>query len=124
MPGITPLYNVKLQSSLNLASRPLTATNPAKRFILKDIGAANKVIDVTDMGRLLKFTGNRIITLNSDITGVINGDTFTATTDGTNISIDGTAISTVFSSFDSSYRNAIAQFIYVGSNIWIIINAN
>lgn len=122
MPGITPLYNVKLQSSLNLASRPLTATNPAKRFILKDIGAANKVIDVTDMGRLLKFTGNRIITLNSNITGVVAGDTFTVTTDDTSISTFGTAA--VNSSFDGSYINAILQFIYVGSNTWIIINAN
>jgi hypothetical protein len=121
MPGITPLNNVKLQSSLNLASRPLTATNPAKRFILKDIGATNKVIDVSDMSRLLKFTGNRTITLNTNITGVVAGDTFTATTDS-NLGFDGTAAR--LNTFSANTADNVYQCIYVDSNTWIIINAN
>lgn len=120
MPGSTPLYNVKLQSSLDLASKTLTATNPAKRFILKDIGAVNKVIDVTDMGRLLKFTGNRTITLNNNITGVVAGDTFTATSNS-NIAFDGSA--TRHDSY-TSLLDSITQCIYLGDNTWIILASN
>jgi hypothetical protein len=123
MPGITPLLNVKLQSSLNLASKPLTATNPAKRFILKNVVGLTKVIDVTDIGKLLNFTGNITVTLNSNITGVVAGDTFTLTTDGNSINTDGTH-ATLYNSFSGVYINNIVQFIYVGSNNWIVINSN
>jgi hypothetical protein len=125
MPGITPLLNVKLQSSLNLASKPLTATNPAKRFILKNVSGTTKVIDVTDMSRLLKFEPvfGLTITLNADLAGVVAGDTFTVTANTSSITPNGTAAA-VYNSFFDVYNDAIVQFIYVGSNTWIIINAN
>lgn len=124
MPGITPLLNAKLQSSLNLASKPLTATNPAKRFILKNVSGGTKVIDVTDMSRLLKFEpGSVTVTLNADLAGVVAGDTFTVTANTSTINTNGTAAA-VYNSFYDLYYDAIVQFIYVGSNTWIIINAN
>lgn len=121
MPSVTPLYNAKLQSSLDLNNKPLLNTNPAKRFILKNIGATNKVIDVSDMSRLLKFTGNRTVTLNTNITGVVAGDTFTATSDGS-LYFDGTAAR--LNTFSGNTADNVYQCIYVGSNTWIIINAN
>jgi hypothetical protein len=121
MPGTTPLYNAKLQSSLDLNNKGLTGNNAAKRFIFKEIGATGKVIDVSDMGRLLRFSGNRIITLNNNIAGVTAGDTFTATTDS---SIDWNGTANIFNSFYDSYSNSIIQFIYTGSNNWFVINSN
>ena len=121
MPGTTPLYNTKLQSSLDLNNNGLTGNNAAKRFIFKEIGATGKVIDVSDMGRLLRFSGSRIITLNNNIAGVTAGDTFTATTDSA-INWNGTA--NIFNSFYDSYANSIIQFIYTGSNNWFVINSN
>jgi len=122
MPSISPLYNAKLQSSLDLNTQPLVGTNPAKRFILKNIGAANRVVDVSDMSRLLKFSGSRTITLNNNITGVVAGDTFTLGTDSGSIFFVGTA--TLRNYFSGSYFENIIQCVYVGSNTWIIINAN
>jgi ribulose kinase len=122
MPSVSPLYNAKLQSSLNLNTQPLAGTNPAKRFILKNIGAANRVVDVSDMSRLLKFSGSRTITLNNNITGVVAGDTFTLGTDSSAMFFAGTA--TLLNYFSGSYFENIIQCVYVGSNTWIIINAN
>lgn len=102
-------------------TQPLLNTNPAKRFILKDIGAADKVIDVSDMSRLLKFNGSRTVTLNTNITGVVAGDTFTVTCAST-MTFAGTA--TRLNTFDASAADNVYQCIYVGSNTWIIINAN
>ena len=121
MPSISPLYNAKLQSSLNLNTQPLVGTNPAKRFILKDIGAANRVIDVSDMSRLLKFTGASTITLNNNIAGVVTGDTFTVTAN-TNLTFAGTA--TRLNSITGVSVDTITQCVYVGNNTWILINAN
>jgi ribulose kinase len=121
MPSISPLYNVKLQSSLDLNTQSLARTNSAKRFILKNLGAGNRIIDASDISRLLKFNGARTITLNNNIVGVVAGDTFTATTD-TIFYFDGSA--TRLNSFVDSTSDAIYQFIYVGNNTWIIINAN
>lgn len=121
MPGTTPLYNLQLQSSLNLNNQVLTATTPAKRFVEKSIGAANKTIDISDMGRLLKFSGDRTIILNSNISGIVAGDTFTVSSD-LNLNFTGTAVK--LPCFSDSYSNAITQLVYVGSNTWFILNAN
>ncbi len=122
MPGTTPLYNLQLQSSLNLNNQVLTATTPAKRFVEKSIGAANKTIDISDMGRLLKFSGARTITLNNNISGVTAGDTFTASSDS-NLSYAGSATK-IDSLIGSPVDDSIIQFIYTGSNTWFILNAN
>jgi hypothetical protein len=122
MPGTTPLYNVKLQSSLNLNSQGLTGTNSAKRFVVKDVGATGKTIDVSDMSRLLKFSGARTITLNNNISGVTAGDTFTASSDS-NLSYAGSATK-IDSLIGSPVDDSIIQFIYTGSNTWVILNAN
>lgn len=122
MPGVAPLYNTKLQSSLDLNSQALIDTNAAKRFILKDIGANNKIIDASDMGRLLKLTGIRVITLNNNISGIEAGDTFTVTNSTNNLSLTGSA--TRYYSFYDTIANSALQFIYIGDNIWIILNTN
>lgn len=121
MPGTTPLYNLQLQSSLNLNNQVLTATTPAKRFVEKSIGAANKTIDASDMGRLLKFSGARTITLNNSIAGIAAGDTFTVYSDS-NLNFTGTAVKLLC--FSDSYYSAITQLVYAGSNTWFILNAN
>lgn len=121
MPGTTPLYNVTLQSSLNLNSQGLTGTTPAKRFVEKNIGAANKTVDASDMGRLLKFTGSRVLTFNSNISGVTAGDTFTVYS-GSGMTYAGAA--TIINSLYENSSYGIAQLVYVGSNTWLIINAN
>jgi hypothetical protein len=121
MPGTTPLYNVKLQSALDLNGQGLTGTTPSKRFILKNIGASDKTIDVSDMGRLLKFSGSVNLSLNSSIAGVTAGDTFIATTDSL-LNLTGTA--TRLNCFVDSYADAITQFVYLGSNTWGVLNIN
>jgi hypothetical protein len=121
MSSITPLYNVKLQSSLDLNSQVLTGTTHAKRFDVKTIGASNRTIVVSDMGRLLQFSGSRTLTFNNDITGITAGDTFIATSDAA-LNIAGAA--TVHNSFADLDQNSISQFIYVGSNTWFKLNIN
>jgi hypothetical protein len=122
MPSITPLHSVKLQSSLDLNNQGLTGTSQAKIFVPKNIGASNKTIDVSDIGRLLKFSGSRTLTFNNNITGVTAGDTFTVTSDSAGFAPAGAA--TVHDSFADSYLNSITQFIYVGGNTWFKLNIN
>lgn len=121
MPGITPLYSVKLQSSLDLNDQGLTGTVNAKRFTPNTIGASNKTIDASDIGRLLIFTGTRTLTFDNNIAGVTAGDTFTATSDNT---LSHTGAATVHDSFEDSYLNSIIQFIYLGDNAWFKLNIN
>jgi hypothetical protein len=121
MPSVTPLYNVQLQSSLNLNNQGLTGTNSAKRFVFKDVGATGKTIDASDMGRLVKFSGAQTVTINNDIPGVTAGDTFTVSST-VSLSYGGSA--TRIDSFFDSSNNAVSQLIHVGNNTWIILNVN
>jgi hypothetical protein len=125
MPSVTPLNNIKLQSSLNLNNQLLLNTNRAKAYTLKNLGATNKTLDVSDIGCLLLFNGNRYITINASITGVSAGDSFFAVDEiGILIPLGGgvTLIDSGDYSANSDFN--VLQFIYLGSNIWLKINTN
>ena len=125
MPSVTPLNNIKLQSSLNLNNQLLLNTNRAKAYTLKNLGATNKTLDVSDIGCLLLFNGNRYITINASITGVSAGDSFFAVDEiGILITLGGgvTLIDSGDYSANSDFN--VLQFIYLGSNIWLKINTN
>lgn len=121
MPGTIPLNNVKLQSPLDLNDKDLTATNDAKRFVVKNVGTS-KVIDASDMGRQLKLSGSGTLTFNSNLANVAAGDTFTAVSPGS-ISFVATGVTLYSNNYDITPDN-IFQFTYVGSNTWIVLNTN
>ena len=125
MPSVTPLYNVKLQSSLNLNNQLLLNTNRAKAYTLKNLGETNKILDASDIGCLLLFNGNRSITINANISGVSAGDSFFVANE-IDIIIDlGIGVTLIDSGDYSANSNFnVLQFIYLGSNTWLKINTN
>jgi len=125
MPSVTPLNNIKLQSSLNLNNQLLLNTNIAKAYTLKNLGATNKTLDVSDIGCLLLFNGNRYITINASITGVSAGDSFFAVDEiGILITLGGGVTLIDSGDYSASSNFNVLQFIYLGSNIWLKINTN
>lgn len=124
MPSSTPLYNVKLQSSLNLNNQLLLNSDSAKKYTLEYVGAANKTLDFSDIGSLLIFSGNRTLTIDSaSIGGITAGDSFTMTSSGT-ITVSATGGISILDSVDNSTTYNITQLVYSGSNVWIKINTN
>jgi hypothetical protein len=122
MPAVVPLHNIKLQNSLNLNSQSVTGGTPAKRFVFKAVPPdVSKVIDASDMGRMLQYSGGSSVTLNTNITGVAAGDTFTVTAPFAP-SVGGSA--TIINSFSDTLFNSVRQFIYIGNNTWIVLNPN
>ena len=125
MPSVTPLNNIKLQSSLNLNNQLLLNTNRAKAYTLKNLGATNKTLDVSDIGCLLLFNGNRYITINASITGVSAGDSFFAVNEiGILITLGGGVTLIDSGDYSANSNFNVLQFIYLGSNIWLKINTN
>jgi hypothetical protein len=125
MPSVTPLNNIKLQSSLNLNNQLLLNTNIAKAYTLKNLGATNKTLDVSDIGCLLLFNGNRYITINASITGVSAGDSFFAVDESGILITLGGGVTLIDSGDYSANSNFnVTQFIYLGSNTWLKINTN
>jgi hypothetical protein len=125
MPSVTPLNNIKLQSSLNLNNQLSINTNRAKAYTLKNIATSSKTLDVSDIGCLLPFSGYRYITINVNISGVAAGDSFfVAFFDGG--FLDPAVGVTIIDSFDYpiSADFNVFQLIYLGSNTWLKINTN
>jgi hypothetical protein len=123
MASISPLYNVKIQGTLNLNDQALLNNNNAKVFPTKVIGASNKTLDATDMGKLLKFTGSRTLTVPVSLSGVVEGDNFLFTSDGT-MTVQQSGGATLINGGIDTNPNATTQVIYIGSNIWLLMNTN
>jgi hypothetical protein len=122
MPAVVPLHNIKLQNSLNLNSQSVTGGTPAKRFVFKAVASDTpKVIDVSDMGRMLQYSDSNSVTLNANITGVVAGDTFTVTAPSAGSAVGN---ATIINSFSDTLFNSVRQFIYIGNNTWIVLNTN
>lgn len=127
MPAITPLNNIKLQSSLNLNNQLLLNTNRAKAYTLKNIATSSKTLDASDISSLLffSFNGSSTLTINANISGVFAGDSvFTLSL--SNVTILGGGGAVVVDSLDNSINNSfnVIQLIYLGSNKWLKINTN
>jgi hypothetical protein len=125
MPSVTPLNNIKLQSSLNLNNQLSINTNRAKAYTLKNLGETNKILDASDIGCLLLFNGNRYITINASITGVSAGDSFFVANDiGILITLGGGVTLIDSGDYSANYNFSVLQFIYLGSNTWLKIDTN
>jgi hypothetical protein len=126
MPSVTPLNNIKLQSSLNLNNQLSINTNRAKAYTLKNLSTVSPILVASDIGCLLPFSGYRYININANISGVAAGDSFfVAFFDGG--FLDPAVGVTIVDSGDYSLGSAnfnVFQLIYLGSNIWIRINTN
>lgn len=127
MPAITPLNNIKLQSSLNLNNQLLLNTNRAKAYTLKNIATSSKTLDASDIGSLLffSFNGSSTLTVNTNISGVFAGDSV-FTSSPFNVAIPSGGAVVVVDSLDNSINGSfnVIQLIYLGSNKWLQINTN
>jgi hypothetical protein len=121
MPAIVPLSNIKLQSPLDLSNKGVSSANLAKRFIFKDPGATSKVIDASDVGKLLEFPGACTISLSNNISDIVAGDTFRVTAPA---SMGDTGPATRHVTFSDATANSVKQYVYIGANNWIVINSN
>lgn len=123
MPAITPLNNIKLQSSLNLKNQLLLNTNIAKAYTLKYIETPTKTLNASDIGSLLFFGyyGSPTLVINTNIPGVFAGDSVFITSPYTFFIAPAAS---VIDSMDETIDTSFFQLIYVGSNIWIKINTN
>lgn len=127
MASVNPLYNVKLQGTLNLNAQALLNTTEAKIYKIKNIGANNKTLDASDIGRFLFFSGDRVLTINASIEGITEGDSFLV---GTNSNLGvvhltpGSGVG-LRQGVEYLWRSPNqVQLIYIGNNIWLACNTN
>lgn len=124
MPSSTPLYNIKLQSSLDFNNQALNNNNASKAYTLKGVTGTSKTIDVSDMGRTLVFEGSTpTLTINNSIAGVTAGDSFIVTTASGGLTVSGSATQLGVENLTYSTWN-LYQFICRSSTSWIVINSN
>ena len=124
MPSVTPLNNIKLQSSLNLNNQLLLNTNIAKAYTLKNLGSGSisRNLNASDICCLLFVDGALNLAIDNNITGISSGDSVFVASANTIISGPVTIIDSGDYAAVSNYN--VLQFIYLGSNIWLKIDTN
>jgi hypothetical protein len=124
MPSVTPLNNIKLQSSLNLNNQLLLNTNRAKAYTLNNLGSGSisRDLNASDIGCLLFVDGTLNLTINNNITGISSGDSvFVA---AANIIVSGPVSIRDSGDYSANSGYNIFQLIYLGANTWLYINTN
>lgn len=123
MPGITTVYNAKIQSSLNLNGQSLLNATNSKQYTPKYIGSASRTLNSSDIGCLLMFDVGGSLTLNSASWGTISaGDSLTVTFPSAYSIISLGVL--ILDCVDNTSTYNVLQLIYLGSNTWVQINAN
>lgn len=124
MASVNPLYNIKLQGTLNLNNQALLNNTEAKAYSPKNIGAVDKTLDASDIGRSLIFSGYRTLTIGSDISGVTAGDSFlVGTSSGAQLTLNNVGVSIRTSEFSWQSPNLL-KLIYLGGNAWLACQNN
>lgn len=122
MSSICPLYNIEVQSELDLNQQPTLNSDYAHKYIVTNLGASPHTVTAADMGKLLIYSAPLTLTLNNDIAGVQIGDSFLVSC-STTVTITGTA--TKVNSYTENLVSAIVyQFIYISTNTWLYLPLN
>ena len=125
MASVNPLYNIKIQGTLNLNNQALLNNTEAKAYSPKNIGAVNKTLDASDIGRSLIFSGGRTLTIGTDISGVTAGDSFLAgTSSGAQLTLNNTVGVSIRTSEFSWQSPNLLKLIYLGGNVWLACQNN
>lgn len=124
MASVNPLYNIKLQGTLNLNNQALLNNTEAKAYSPKNIGAVDKTLDASDIGRSLIFSGYRTLTIGPDISGVTAGDSLlVGTSSGAQLTLNNVGVSIRTSEFIWQSPNLL-KLIYLGGNAWLACQNN
>ena len=124
MPGITTVYNAKIQGSLNLNGQSLLNVTNSKQYTPKYIGSASRTFDPSDIGCLLIFANGGSLTLDAGSWGNISaGDSLTVTFPSS-YSISPLSGAVIIDCVDNTSTYNVLQLIYLGSNTWVKINTN
>lgn len=122
MASTCPLYNIILQSTLDLNQQAALNSDAAHKYIVSNLGASPHTVTAADMGKFLIYSAPLTLTLNNGITGVQLGDSFLVSC-STTVTLAGTA--TKVNSYTENLVSAIVyQFIYISSNTWLYLPLN
>jgi hypothetical protein len=125
MASVNPLYNIKLQGTLNLNNQALLNNTEAKAYSPKNIGAVNKTLDASDMGRALIFSGSRTLTIGPNISGVTSGDNFLAGTSSSSQLTFSNTGGVIFRTSELIWQSPnFLKLIYLDGNVWLICQNN
>ena len=122
MPGTTPIRNGKLQSALDFNDKEALNKTAAFSSTYQNAGGASHTLTAADAYNLIRFTGDRVLTIPANLDITPGAETLCFSTSGT-VTIGITGGATVHHNGDglvTADPYVVCSLLYLGDDEWLL----